>query len=65
MAILSCEHNPYSMGLCSQCSREVERSVDDSSRRARRREQLNDAADIAAKYGLHDIASRLRSEARS
>jgi len=64
MAIVGCEHHS-GMGLCSACLKEQERWSDDSYRRSHRREELEDAAGIAAKYGLHDIASALRREARS
>lgn len=64
MAIVSCEHHS-GMGLCNQCAKEQERWADDAHHRSRRREELEDAAAIAAKYGLHDIASSLRREARS
>jgi len=60
MAIVSCEHHS-GMGLCSACIKEQERWSTDSYRR----EELEDAASVAAKYGLHDIASALRREARS
>lgn len=64
MAIVSCEHHS-GMGLCGSCAKEQERWAADDYHRSRRREELEDAANVAAKYGLHDIASRLRSAARS
>lgn len=64
MAIVSCEHHA-GMGLCNQCAKEQERWSTDEYHRSHRRDELEDAANIAAKYGLHDIASKLRNAARS
>lgn len=60
MAIVTCEHNPGGMGLCSQCAKDISESVDRSSYVSTRRRELTEAADIARRYGFYEEAGRLR-----
>jgi hypothetical protein len=59
--ILSCSHHS-GMGLCSDCARDVDRSVEASSKRQKRRDKLERAIrglDIAGQY---DAAQRMREK---
>jgi hypothetical protein len=59
--ILSCEHHS-GMGLCSECAREVERSMDEGRRRQARRERLEQAIRGLEIAGQYDAARRMREK---
>jgi hypothetical protein len=59
--ILSCEHHS-GMGLCSACAREVDRSVDESSKREAKRDRLERMIRDLEAEGEHVAARRMREK---
>jgi type II secretory pathway component PulJ len=59
--ILSCEHHT-GMGLCSDCAREVDRSVQASSERERKRERLQRVIRDLEAENEHAAAQRMREK---
>lgn len=62
MSIVSCEHHS-GMGLCSACARETEASVRRTSAALQRQKELQQAIDIARRYGCWEAANELARKA--
>lgn len=58
--IISCEHNYGSMGLCSECSRNVSESLDRAEKESAKQQKLERMIKELESEGEYSAAERLR-----
>lgn len=60
--IISCEHNPGSMGLCTECSKLIEESFRAAEKASAKHERILRMIEDLEYEGEYSVAARMRKK---